>query len=90
MVKHIKQGYLISNGGLSTKRLPLEGKLSLKATDEVSPKQIGSYFNRKRSDFKDFLYFSPIRELLFRNGDTSSVTFNRPSRFACRVRSANL
>lgn len=29
-------------------RLPLEGKLSLKATDEVSPQRNSSYFNRKR------------------------------------------
>jgi len=52
-------------------RLPLEGKLSLKATDEVSPKRNRSHFNRKQ---KIFGGFSSIRELLFCSGDTSSVT----------------
>ncbi len=30
---------------------PLEGKLSLKATDEVSPMRNCSYFNRKQTKF---------------------------------------
>ena len=44
-----------------------------------------------RRNLTDFPNFSPIRELSFRNGDTSSVNFNRPSPLKRRrVRSANL
>ena len=50
------------------KGFPLEGKLSPKVTDEVSPMRIGSYFDRKS-----------IADLLFENCNSLWCHLIRPS-----------
>ena len=65
--------------GRATKRLPLEGKLSLKATDEVSPKRICSYQSRKSAKFTRIIMCYLYSRTTLCNGDNPSVTFGDSS-----------